>query len=1126
MRNSREQVWSRLARVCLWLLVLGGWCSAKGAVLRWDPSPGIVAGYNVYLTAGGNTLSTNVGNVTELNLAGLLVNGLTYTISITAYSSSGIESAPSEPITHFVPHVAPAILAQPSSLTVRPGTMVSLTVQASGSGTLRYQWFRNGLALDAVTNATYLIPISLSSHSGSYWVRVSNPGGEVLSRTANLTVLPGAPIVAPVIVSQPQSVMVEEGSPVELRVGADSGGFLQYEWWRNGSPVAGATSPTLSIPAAGRIDDGTYFVILSSPAGSVVSQAADVAVLFRPRILSQPVRIDVPEGESASLFPIFSGSEPLDIQWFKDGAPIPGAVESVLQFIGLQLTDTGLYHVRISNPAGTVETEPVPVTVYLPPEIPFGPENVTVARGETAVLKVEPSGTAPFDFQWFRSGAEIPGATNAELKIVSAQYPDSGDYQVMVGNPAGTVTSGRVTLSVGGPKILSQLADVAVNEGGTATINVVVTGEAPFSYQWFKDGAPIAGEKNPQLILAKAQLSDAAEYTVRIANLVGSAISKPVRLTVLAAPRFAVELPDTNVSEGGDGVLAPEILGSEPLSYQWFKNGESLAGETNRTLLFTSAARTDGGDYQVHVSNPLGSAQSRSARVTIVAVPRIASHPVSTTIREGATLMLSVSAVGEGTLTYQWVKDGIDLPGANQPIFRIASAQASDGGSYAARVSNFSGSKMSAAATVTVLVLPAIVTQFSSVTTSEGSPLELAVDVESETPVAWQWMKDGLAIPGATNAVFAVPTVRLADQGTYLVKISNAAGTITSGASSVTVLTRPRINLHPVGANIAPGGSVFLTVQASGSGTLTFQWFKDDQIIPGATIPALIIGGAKSSDLGAYFVRVSNSAGSVESARAEVRFLAAPAIVEQPAATNLVEGGTLALSVKASGTPAPAFQWLKNGQALNGATNQSLVITSAQTANSGNYAVRASNSAGSVISSAVAVGVLSPVSISAQPASFSVAEGAGFNLGVIAGGSGVLSYQWFRNGNPIPGAQSPILAVASAQASDSGLYTVAVSNPVSLALTEPAFVTVQAAGTDLEQEAGKIAAINSISGMKILAKGVPGQTYQVQACSDLRVCDWKTIQTVTVSSAGVFEIRPLHSTTPPSAQFFRTVRAQ
>lgn len=163
--------------------------------LAWDPNPETdIAGYNLWYSSGGAFTLVNAGTNTSVAISNL-VEGVSYSFFATAYNTAGLESDPSETIQYLVPLppppdpvYPPVIIAQPASITVNVGAQVALTVQATGSDPLAYQWYRDGILMAGATASTLSFSSAQTTNTGSYYVIVSNPAGTVTSLTATLTV--------------------------------------------------------------------------------------------------------------------------------------------------------------------------------------------------------------------------------------------------------------------------------------------------------------------------------------------------------------------------------------------------------------------------------------------------------------------------------------------------------------------------------------------------------------------------------------------------------------------------------------------------------------------------------------------------------------------------------------------------------------------------------------------------------------------------------------------------------------------------------------------------------------------------------------------------------------------------
>ncbi|MFO1450763.1 MAG: S8 family serine peptidase [Opitutaceae bacterium] len=211
------------------------------------------------------------------------------------------------------------------------------------------------------------------------------------------------------------------------------------------------------------------------------------------------------------------------------------------------------------------------------------------------------------------------------------------------------------------------------------------------------------------------------------------------------------------------------------------------------------------------------------------------------------------------------------------------------------------------------------------------------------------------------------------------------------------------------------GSVVTLNFSQAGTHTLTFDLFEGgvmqrrqvDLVLPGVVAPPI-----------------------------------APGFVRAPASRTVASGSNVILDVEASGTPPLTYQWLFNGVPITGQTLSQLLITAVRSGDSGNYAVRVSNLAGTATSAEATLTVLDPPSIVTQPQGQLVAAGSRVELKVVAAGSPTLTYQWQRAGVPIQGATSPTYVIDAIVSTQTGSYSVVVSNSVGTVTSNGAFIEV------------------------------------------------------------------------------------
>ena len=319
-----------------------------------------------------------------------------------------------------------SIASQPQSQTVTAGATATISVVASGSGPMTYRWYAgaSGDASapvgDAAASAYTTSPLQATT---SYWVRVSNADASVDSASATITVTPpaGGPGTPPRITTQPESETIEPGQTAELDAGVSGDAPMTFQWFAGprgttSSPIAGETTDVYRTPAL--TETSQYWVRVQNAAGSDDSETATITVTTTapasasaPTILRHPSSLSIASGQTTVLEVSAQGDGPLGYRWFVGtsgdvSTPVAGAVGSV--FTTGPLTTTTNFWVRVSNAEGSVDSRTATVTIAAPsgpptsaPVITAQPQDRFVLVGQTALLSVGASGTAPLSYQWY-----------------------------------------------------------------------------------------------------------------------------------------------------------------------------------------------------------------------------------------------------------------------------------------------------------------------------------------------------------------------------------------------------------------------------------------------------------------------------------------------------------------------------------------------------------------------------------------------------------------------------------------------------------------------------------------------------------------------------------------------------
>jgi len=343
------------------------------------------------------------------------------------------------------------------------------------------------------------------------------------------------------------------------------------------------------------------------------------------------------------------------------------------------------------------------------PAITAPPQSRIAPTNGTASFSVSVCGTPPFTYQWLFNDGTIGGATNATLTLMNLTLGDSGEYRVVVSNPAGSITSQVAILVVQLPPFITeQPQPVTVMSNQPAQLSVTAGGTPPLTFQWKRNGVDVPGATNRTLTFANAQPSQSGDYRVQVANSAGSVLSSNAVLTVQVPVYFAVQptnqfvLPGTNVS------LVSVANGGGTVRYQWTFYGTNVPNGTNATLSFTNAnLGQHHGTYAVTATDDNGSITSSNAFIYVLVPPVFVISPKPQTILAGGSATFTALATGAPPIGYRWLRQGSPITTNDTGVLTLTNVQASAQIRVLAtnRATAASGVNMTPAGGVTLTVL-------------------------------------------------------------------------------------------------------------------------------------------------------------------------------------------------------------------------------------------------------------------------------------------------------------------------------------------------------------------------------------------------------------------------------------
>ena len=478
---------------------------------------------------------------------------------------------------------------------------------ANGTGTQALFDNPAGLAIDGAGNL-YV------ADSGNNVVRKIAPGG-VTSTIAGEEGVTGSANGPLGLLNAPLGLAVDASNNVFV---ADSGNNTIREIAAGGGLMTVAAAASFAGSANG-VSNAAQF---NNPIGLVVDASGNVYVadvfnnairkmtpFFGQALVLTPCpNQSVTAGESVTLAPLAAGAAPVTYQWLFQGTNIPGATILSLTLTNVQSGDAGSYQLGATNSSGGMVSDGTELTVTLPPMITVQPGALAAVAGSNALLSVSAYGAAPLSYQWAFNGTNLNGAASAVLGINNLTAASAGNYQVVVSNSYGSVTSLVAPLQLQAPpEILTPPVSQINFPGARVQLSVAASGMTPLLFQWLKDGANlidaghVAGSTTPTLGISPFSAQDVAAYSVVVSNALGVATSSVANLAI-GSPGAAISVFGFNRDVVVENMASPTDTQTSLYAQPFDTVGEFAFYETNLDAISYS-----GGD-----GHTLGLPQSRT----------------------------------------------------------------------------------------------------------------------------------------------------------------------------------------------------------------------------------------------------------------------------------------------------------------------------------------------------------------------------------------------------------------------------------------------------------------------------------------------------------------------------------
>ena len=770
----------------------------------------------------------------------------------------------------------------------------------------------------------------------------------------------------------------------------------------------------------------------------------------------------------------------MSYQWWNSAGAILTATNASYIFNPAQTNNSGNYFVVVTNAYGAITSSVAALMVYLPVNIASQPQSQTVPAGGSVTLSVTASGTGPFSYQWLLNG------TNVLKNLITTVAGNgvqgySGDGGAAI-NASLSYPSG-VAVDASGNLFIADYYNNRIRKVDDTGLITTVAGNGTAGYSGDGGAATNASLSYPSDVALDAAgnlfIADSQNSLIRKVDTNGI-------ITTVAGNGTA--------AYSGDGGAATNASLSYPSGVAVDASGNLfIADRDNHCIrqvdtngLITTVAGIGAQGYSGDGAAATNASLSYPSAVAVDASGNLLiADTGNQRIRQVDTNGLITTVAGNGTQGYSGDGGAATNASLNQPNSVLGDAF---GNRFIADAANGRIRAVNAAGFITT-----VAGNGTSGYSGDGGaatnaslyyPTDVAADASGNLFIADLENYRIRRVALTTDPAITIYNLTTNNAGNYSVIVSSPFGSITGSVATITLGLPPSISVQPAGQGVPAGSSATLSVTASSTVPLGFQWWNSAGAILNATNASYMLNPAQTNNSDNYFVVVTNAYGATTSSVASLVVYLPVNITGQPASQVVPARSTATFAVTASSYPALFYQWTFNNTNLPGATSSTLVISNVLLANLGDYAVLVANGYASN-TSATATLSMSP-SITTPYVGGTVVWGYGASLSVGAIGSGLLSYQWFLNGVAIADATNPDFNLSSVQFTNGGSYSVVVSSDLG-SVTNTALLVVSPAGT--------------VMGMcaSITITGFPGNTYVIQYTSDLADTNsWITLTNLTL----------------------------
>jgi hypothetical protein len=490
-----------------------------------------------------------------------------------------------------------------------------------------------------------------------------------------------------------QDVVTPTGLSVgdTLQLSVDAGGTpsLQYQWQKNSTSIAGATTNSYTKPNLVAGDSGDYTVVIANAYGAVTSSVASISLQTQtaPSITQQPASETVYQNGYIKLQVVATGGG-LKYRWLRNNVTLGGATNDTVVMSPAAGTNSGNYSVVITNSLGSVTSATATVTVVVPS--PNSYAAAVVADSPTSWWRLdEPPGSSTFQDAMGRNpGTWISPPT---LGVPGVAAGDSAAYF-----PDGQRAYGEVPFSFDLNSSTITVECWVMTTNVSETLSPVASWAASPHYQGYMF------IKNGQEWDSAFSFNDTYIYTyVPMGNLPTNSSPRWTHLVFTSSPLAGWSVYYNGVKTGGPFDPTGWVVNT---TYP-FHIGANVPGASAYNNFFDGTI-DEVAVYPTVLSDARIAAHYQAALYGSNSPPVFITQPASQTIVEGNALTVAADVEGSLPITLQWLKNGSPIAGATNASLSFSSVSFADAATYIVAATNPAGTTNSQPATVTVLGAP------------------------------------------------------------------------------------------------------------------------------------------------------------------------------------------------------------------------------------------------------------------------------------------------------------------------------------------------------------------------------------------------------------------------------------